>query len=87
MYKLSAPLNHLLKKDVKWNWMDECKKALKKLKTALIPNLALTHYNPNKQIFVACDASNSGLRQLYFTKKMVNENQFNMYQGCYSRQK
>ena len=23
---LRGPLNHILKKDVKWNWTDECKK-------------------------------------------------------------
>ena len=58
---LRAPLSHLLKKDVKWNWTDECKKALEKLKTALTSTLALTHYNPNKQVYVASYASNSGL--------------------------
>ena len=55
MYKLRAPLNHRLKKDVKWNWTDECKKAFEKLKTALMSNLALTHYNPNNQIRGAYD--------------------------------
>ena len=47
IHKLRALLNHLFKKDVKWNLTDKCKKAFKKLKTALTSNLALTHYNPN----------------------------------------
>ena len=58
---LSTSLNHLLKKDVKWNSTDECKKVFEKLKTALTSNLALTHYNPNKQIYVASDSSNFSL--------------------------
>ena len=33
MHILRAPLNYLLKKDVKWNWTDKCKKAFRKLKT------------------------------------------------------
>ena len=41
MYKLRALLNHLLKKDVKWNWTDECKKVFEKLKTALTSNYTL----------------------------------------------
>ena len=40
MHILRAPLNHLLQKDVKWNWTDECKKAFEKLKTSLTSNLA-----------------------------------------------
>ena len=66
MHKVRAPLNHLLKKDVKWNWTDECKKAFEKLKTALTSNLALIHYNPNKQIYVA---SYSGLRVVILHKE------------------
>ena len=68
MHILRSPLNHLLKKDVKWNWMDECKKVFEKLKTALTSNLALTHYNSNKQIYAASDASNFGLGAV-ITKK------------------
>ena len=69
MHILRSPLNHLLKKDVKWNWMDECKKVFEKLKTALTSNLALTHYNPNKQIYVVSDASNSGLGAVILHKE------------------
>ena len=69
MHIQRAPLNHLLKKDIKWNWMDECKKAFEKLKTVLTPNLALTHYNPNKQIYVASNTSNFGLGAVILHKK------------------
>ena len=32
MHILRAPLNQLLKKDVKWNWTDECKKNVREIK-------------------------------------------------------
>ena len=69
MHMLRVPLNHLLKKDVKWNWTDECTKAFEKLKTALTSNLALTRYNPNKQIYVASDARNSDLEAVILHKE------------------
>ena len=69
MHILRAPLNHLLNKDVKWNWTDECKKAFEKLITALTSNLALTHYNPDKQIYIASDASNFGLETVILHKE------------------
>ena len=69
MHILRALLNHLLKKDVKWNWTDKYKKAFEKLKTALTSNLALTHCNPNKQIYVANDASNFGLGAVILHKE------------------
>ena len=69
MHIIRTPLNHLLKKDVKWNWTDECEKAFEKLKSALTSNLALTHYNPNKQIYVTSDASNFGLGAVILHKE------------------
>ena len=69
MLILRALLNHLLKKDVKWNRMDEWKKAFEKLKTLLTSNLALTHYKPNTQIYVASNASNSGLGAVILHKE------------------
>ena len=69
MHLPRASLNHLLKKDVKCHWTDECKKAFEELKTTLTSNLALTHYNPNKQIYVASDASNSGLGTVILQKE------------------
>ena len=41
--------------------MDKCKKAFEKIKTAQTVNLALTHYNPNKQVYIASNQSNFGL--------------------------
>ena len=62
-------MNPLLKKDVKWNWTNECKKSFEKLKTVQTSNLALTHYNPNSQINVVCDAGNSVLGAVILYKE------------------
>ena len=42
MHTLKAPLNKLLKKDVKWNWLVNCQKAFDNLKTALTSDLTHT---------------------------------------------
>ena len=69
MHILRAPLNHLLKKDVKWNWSDHCQKVFVKLKTAITSNLTLTHYNPNKQMYFESNASNFGLGAVLLHKE------------------
>ena len=56
MHTLRAILNKLLKKDVKWNWTVDS-------------DLTLMHYEPNKKIYVANDASNLGLGAILFHKK------------------
>ena len=69
---LRALLNHLLKKDLNRIRRTKVKKkTFKKLKTVLTSNLALTHYNPNKQIYVASDASNFGLGAVILHKEDV----------------
>ena len=49
--------------------MDECKKVFEKLKIVLMSNLALTHFNLNKQIYVASDTSNFGLGAVILHKE------------------
>lgn len=56
-----APLYKLLKKDVPWNWNDECKLACKKVKSILTSADVLAHYDPNKPLFLTCDASARGI--------------------------
>ena len=46
MHTLRAPLN---KKDVKWNWSVDYQKAFDNLKTALMSDLTLMHYNSNRE--------------------------------------
>ena len=55
------PLNHLLKKSVIWKWTVSCEKSFKLLKKALVSSDVLVHYDPDKPITLAVDASPYGL--------------------------
>uniref|UniRef100_A0A673ZPX2 ribonuclease H n=1 Tax=Salmo trutta TaxID=8032 RepID=A0A673ZPX2_SALTR len=55
------PLHELLNKTKQWKWTDRCEEAFKKAKTALAQSEALTHFNPNLPIQLACDASPYGV--------------------------
>ena len=52
-----APLYELLRKDIPWNWGKEQSKALKQCKMLLHCDSLLMHYDPSKQLVIACDAS------------------------------
>ncbi|XP_057695377.1 uncharacterized protein K02A2.6-like [Corythoichthys intestinalis] len=58
---LLKPLHELLCKDVKWKWTNECNKAFRNAKNALISSEVLTHFNPSYPIQLACDASPYGV--------------------------
>ena len=61
IHNLRAPLNNLLKKDVKWEWTKECEFAFQKIKRCLLAELALAHFNPEEEIILATDASDYGV--------------------------
>ena len=61
MHKLRAPLNELLKKRQKWIWSKECQSAFEEIKKCLLSDLALVHFDPQKELIVASDASDYGL--------------------------
>ena len=61
LHNMRAPLNHLLKNNIEWNWSNNCQAAFDKLKTMLSSDLLLTHYNPQLPIVVAADASAYGV--------------------------
>ena len=63
---LSAPLNKLLRKDVPWNWADECRLSFEKIKKALTLTKFLTQYDPNLPLGLACDASSVGVGAVLF---------------------
>lgn len=61
MKELRAPMDNLLKKDVTWEWTANCQKSFEKFKVLLTSDLLLTHFDPNKEIIVAGDASKDGV--------------------------
>uniref|UniRef100_A0A5S6QNU4 RNA-directed DNA polymerase n=1 Tax=Trichuris muris TaxID=70415 RepID=A0A5S6QNU4_TRIMR len=59
--KIRSPLDALLRKGARWKWSAECQQAFDHVKEILESDLLLTHYDPNKKIIVAADASNHGI--------------------------
>ena len=56
-----APLHELLKKGKAWVWTTECQKAYDVCKEGLTSESLLVHYNVNRELRLACDASSYGL--------------------------
>ena len=54
-------MNELLKKRQKWIWSKECQSAFEEIKKCLLSDLALAHFDPQKELIVASDASDYGL--------------------------
>ena len=54
-------MNKLLRVDTKWKWDSACKRAFKEVKEALTSEQVLTHYDPEKELILACDASPYGV--------------------------
>ena len=61
MSTLVHPLNRLLMFDTPWAWTETCQVAFKKLKELLLHSPLLAHYDPNKPVRRAFDASSYGL--------------------------
>ena len=55
------PLYNLTKKGVTFTWSDECEQAFQTVKRIITSNKVLTHYDPNQQLKLACDASYYGI--------------------------
>ena len=55
------PLYQLTKKGVKWNWSEDCTRAVKQLKGLLSSDVVLTHYDVNRPVKLATDASPHGV--------------------------
>lgn len=57
MTDLRGPLDELTKKEVPFDWQAKHELAFNKLKEVLNSDLVLTHFDPNRKIVVAADAS------------------------------
>jgi hypothetical protein len=55
------PLHRLLHKGQQWKWDQSCEDAFRKVKELVTSKQVLTHYDPEKPIKLACDASAYGI--------------------------
>ncbi len=55
------PLNSLLCNHVPYRWTNECEAAFQQAKAALSSETFLTHYDVNRPLLLACDASDYGI--------------------------
>ncbi|KAK7575920.1 hypothetical protein V9T40_012206 [Parthenolecanium corni] len=51
------PINHLLRKDVKFDWSAECQSAFNAIKREIASPRVLCHFDPRKKLILATDAS------------------------------
>ena len=56
-----APLNELLQKQTKWEWLKACSRATEEVKQCLVAAPVLMHFNPSLPITLATDASPYGV--------------------------
>lgn len=55
---IARPLHQLTKKNIKFNWNQDCENAFSELKSRLTTSPVLLHPDPQKPFIVECDASN-----------------------------
>lgn len=58
---ICAPLYNLTKQGTPWKWTDECESAVQKVKDMLVSGVVLTHYDVQKPLTLATDASPYGV--------------------------
>ncbi|KAK7091479.1 hypothetical protein V1264_009152 [Littorina saxatilis] len=63
---MAEPLYRLTKKANPWKWGDEEQAAFEQLKNVLSSDQVLVHFDPNKTLGLACDASNVGIGAVLF---------------------
>ena len=58
---VTEPLRRLLDKDVQWHWNDTHEKSWKQVKQLITREPVLKYFDPNKEVTLQCDASESWL--------------------------
>ena len=71
--QIAAPLNQLLRKEIEFNWTDDCEKAFVSLKQALLSAPVLRYPDFNKSYVLTCDASDKAIG--YWLGQADNKNQ------------
>lgn len=61
MAGILSPLYNLLKKNVEFDWSDQCEKAFTTIKKLIVSDNVLCHFDPELPVTLTCDASNSGI--------------------------
>ena len=62
-----APLYQLLKQNTKWEWLDQQEQSFQEVKQLLSTPNILVHFDDQKPIVVACDASPFSMEPCYPT--------------------
>lgn len=63
---ITTPLNKLLRKGEQWCWGDEQEASFNKLRDMLSADTVLAHFDPDAEIGLSCDASETGLGAVLF---------------------
>ena len=56
-----APIRQLTRKDVTWTWSSAQENALARMKQLVSDAPVLRHYDPERELTIQCDASQTGL--------------------------
>jgi len=71
--KIAKPLHNLTRKDVEFNWNEDCKEAFHILKNKFIEEPILKHANPDKPFIVETDASDFAIGAVLSQRNDKNE--------------
>ena len=82
------PIRHLTRKDVKFDWNEDCQRAFESLKKQLTKAPILAYFDPEKELVVQADSSQSGLgavllqegKPIEFTSRSLSESERNWAQ-------
>ena len=58
--EITVPINNLLKKNVNFEWTDECQRSFEKIKERAAQNVKLHWLDYENEIYIRCDASKLG---------------------------